>query len=60
VQRFHEYLEPGGYLFLGHAENANGAPVKFQTIVNRDSRIYQKPLDSSARRAANAGGEQQS
>lgn len=56
VQRFHEYLEPGGYLFLGHAETVAGAPVKFQTIVNRDSRIYQKPLDSA--RAANAGGEQ--
>ncbi len=47
VQRFHDYLEPGGYLFLGHAETAANAPVKFKTITHGDSRIYQKPLDSS-------------
>jgi chemotaxis protein methyltransferase CheR len=45
VQRFHDYLEPGGYLFLGHAETAANAPVKFKTITHGDSRIYQKPLD---------------
>lgn len=56
VQRFYEYLESGGYLFLGHAETVAGAPVKFQTIINRDSRIYQKPLDSA--RLVSAGGEQ--
>jgi chemotaxis protein methyltransferase CheR len=44
VQRFHDYLEPGGYLFLGHAENAANAPVKFKTILHGDGRIYQKPL----------------
>jgi chemotaxis protein methyltransferase CheR len=46
VQRFHDYLEPGGYLFLGHAETAANAPVKFKTITHGDSRIYQKPLDT--------------
>jgi len=45
VARFHDYLEPGGYLFLGHAENAANAPVKFKTILHGDSRIYQKPFD---------------
>ncbi len=45
VQRFFDYLEPGGYLFLGHAETAAYANVKFKTITHGDSRIYQKPLD---------------
>ena len=42
IQRFYEYLEPGGYLFLGHAESINRADVKFDTHVYRDARIYQK------------------
>lgn len=45
VQRFHDYLEPGGYLFLGHAETATNAGVKFKTILHGDGRIYQKPQD---------------
>src|SRR5262245_58620251 len=47
VQRFYEYLEPGGYLFLGHAESINKADVKFETHVYRDARIYQKPVVST-------------
>src|SRR5262249_53607951 len=47
VQRFYEYLEPGGYLFLGHAESINKADVKFETHVYRDARIYQKPAVST-------------
>jgi chemotaxis protein methyltransferase CheR len=43
IQRFHDYLEPGGYLFLGHAETVAGVPVRFNTIVYRDVRVYQKP-----------------
>ncbi|HZU31639.1 MAG TPA: protein-glutamate O-methyltransferase CheR [Candidatus Angelobacter sp.] len=52
IQRFYEYLEPGGYLFLGHAESINRADVKFDTHVYRDSRIYQKPANVA--RAATA------
>jgi chemotaxis protein methyltransferase CheR len=47
VQRFYEYLEPGGYLFLGHAESINRCDVKFDTHTHQDSRIYQKPAASS-------------
>jgi len=47
IQRFYEYLEPGGYLFLGHAESINKCDVKFDTHTHRDSRIYQKPAVSS-------------
>jgi chemotaxis protein methyltransferase CheR len=46
VARFHDYLEPGGYLFLGHADNAANAPVKFKTILHGDSRIFQKSADA--------------
>jgi chemotaxis protein methyltransferase CheR len=48
MQRFYEYLEPGGYLFLGHAESIIKADVKFDTHVYRDTRIYQKPAASRA------------
>jgi chemotaxis protein methyltransferase CheR len=50
IQRFYEYLEPGGYLFLGHAESIAKSDVTFETHVYRDARIYQKPATS--RRAA--------
>ena len=43
IQRFYEYLEPGGYLFLGHAESVAKAGVGFEPIVVGDSLIYQKP-----------------
>lgn len=46
MQRFYEYLEPGGYLFLGHAETVSKADLKFETHVYRDARIYQKPAAS--------------
>lgn len=50
MERFYEYLEPGGYLFLGHAESVSKADVKFETHVYGDTRIYQKP--AASRRAA--------
>jgi len=49
LQRFFDYLEPGGYLFLGHAESISRADVKFETHVHRDLLMYQKP--ASLRRA---------
>lgn len=53
IQRFYEYLEPGGYLFLGHAESASGAGLNFSTIVHGDSRMLQKPLAGGMARAVN-------
>jgi chemotaxis protein methyltransferase CheR len=44
IQRFFEYLEPGGYLFLGHAETAARLPVKFNQIVHNGARLLQKPM----------------
>ena len=53
IQRFWEYLEPGGFLFLGHAETAAGAQVPFETIVHGDCRVYQKSA-AVARRTGEA------
>jgi chemotaxis protein methyltransferase CheR len=46
IQRFFEYLEPGGYLFLGHAESIAGANVKFNQIVYENARLLQKPTSN--------------
>jgi chemotaxis protein methyltransferase CheR len=46
IQRFYEYLEPGGYLFLGHAESVARADLNFETHIYKDSRLYQKPAAS--------------
>lgn len=42
IRRFHEYLEPDGYLFLGHAESVAKAKVDLEPIVIADSLIYRK------------------
>ena len=55
IQRFYEYLEPGGYLFLGHAESVANVPVRFQQTVMHGARLLQKPLRHDA---ACAGGEE--
>ena len=57
IQRFYEYLEPGGYLFLGHAESAANAPVKFNQTILNGARLLQKPLNREASRERAAGGE---
>ncbi len=45
IQRFYEYLEPGGYLFLGHAESVAGMPVRFKQTVVEGARLLQKPMN---------------
>ncbi|MFL6301579.1 MAG: CheR family methyltransferase [Terriglobales bacterium] len=52
IQRFYEYLEPGGYLFVGHAESVAKLPVKFDTTTHGDCILYQKPNTGAARKAA--------
>jgi chemotaxis protein methyltransferase CheR len=51
IQRFFEYLEPGGYLFLGHAESVAKVSAGFKPIVDGDSLIYQRPAAETARTA---------
>jgi chemotaxis protein methyltransferase CheR len=50
VQRFYDTLEPGGYLFLGHAESISKMPVKFQAIVLNDCILYRKPTVDELRK----------
>lgn len=59
VQRFYEYLEPGGYLFLGHAESIARTGVRFEPIVHGDSVYYQKPGAGTAARRATAAAQEQ-
>jgi len=39
VARFHRYLKPGGYLFIGHSERLHGLDLPFTSIAHT---IYQK------------------
>src|SRR5919109_3032058 len=57
IQRFHEYLEPGGYLFLGHAESVAKAGVKFDTSVHGDCILYKKPANARRAGAGNGRGD---
>ena len=43
LRRFYEALEPGGYFLLGHSETLSNVPMKFESIVLGDCRIYRKP-----------------
>jgi chemotaxis protein methyltransferase CheR len=45
IQRFYDYLEPGGYLFLGHAESVAGLPVRFKQTMEGGARLLQKPMN---------------
>ena len=51
LRRFHDALEPGGYLLLGHAETLTNVPVKFEPVVFGDCRMYRKPGAPETRRA---------
>ena len=52
IQHFYEYLEPGGYLFLGHSESVSSVPVKFDSVVCGDCILYRKPAGEMIYRAA--------
>lgn len=49
IRRYYEYLEPDGYLFLGHAESVAKAKVDLEPIVISDSLIYRKPMARAGR-----------
>ncbi|HXZ12202.1 MAG TPA: protein-glutamate O-methyltransferase CheR [Candidatus Sulfotelmatobacter sp.] len=50
LRRFFDALEPGGYFLLGHAETLSNVPMKFESMVLGDCRLYRKPLATEARR----------
>jgi len=49
LRRFYDSLEPGGYFMLGHAETLSHVPVKFESVVIGDCRLYRKPSPTEAR-----------
>ena len=51
LRRFYEALEPGGYFLLGHAETLSHMPMKFESVVLGDCRLYRKPAAGEARQA---------
>ena len=51
LRRIYDALEPGGYFLLGHSETLLNVPMKFESIVLGDCRIYRKPAAAEARRA---------
>ncbi len=44
VRQFYEYLEPGGYLFVGHSETVERQAAPFQYVMPS---VYRKPLDAA-------------
>lgn len=52
IQHFYEYLEPGGYLLLGHSESLSNVPVKFESFVHGDCILYRKPAGEMIYRGA--------
>ena len=57
LRQFYEALEPGGYFLLGHSETLSNVPIKFESIVHGDCRIYRKPVSAEARPALAAAAE---
>jgi chemotaxis protein methyltransferase CheR len=41
VEKMYNYTEPGGYLFIGHAESLNLRTTKYKFIMPA---VYQKPF----------------
>jgi chemotaxis protein methyltransferase CheR len=54
IRRFYDSLEPGGYLFLGHAESIAKAPVRFEPHVFGDCIYYRKPASEAVLQSAAA------
>lgn len=43
VRILHSVLAPGGYLFLGHAENLSRVPIRLETVRRPGTVFYRKP-----------------
>jgi chemotaxis protein methyltransferase CheR len=51
LRRFYDALEPGGFFVLGHSETLSNLPMKFESVVLGDCRIYRKPVAAELNRA---------
>ncbi len=46
ISKFHQSLNPGGYLFLGHSESLQGMETGFKFKYGNKSTAYKKPVRS--------------
>jgi chemotaxis protein methyltransferase CheR len=51
LRRYYDALEPGGFFVLGHSETLSNLPMKFESVVLGDCRIYRKPVAAELNRA---------
>jgi chemotaxis protein methyltransferase CheR len=58
VARFHQALNPGGWLVVGHAESTASTSHDFIPRNFPNTVLYQKPAAGSARRPASSGARQ--
>jgi len=42
IEKFYHCLNPGGYLFVGHAESLFGLSAKFQMIHQNNATVYKR------------------
>ena len=57
LQHLYDALEPGGYIFLGHADSLTNSGIKLETLIHGDVKIYQKSL-TAGRFGSVVGGEE--
>lgn len=57
LQHLYDALEPGGYIFLVHADSLTNSGIKLETLIHGDVKIYQKSLNAG-RFGSVVGGEE--
>jgi len=48
IDRFYEFLVPGGYLIVGHAESLHSLKTRFSHISFEEGTVYRRPLENGS------------